>query len=226
MLAVAIATMVSRALSYGTIYTTKLLRRGTDIDQAAPWRALADLKITDVMRPFAPPSRSRRTRPTPRPPAPSPRQRQLPRPGGGRRAARRAPRPAGPVHLGVPRPDTAAARGLRARRPAGALPRRAPGGRLDTSATVLRALARQIAGAQAADSDHDDETEAALRHPPAPLAYEVAEITITAGSPRPGAGWARSPGRRAASRSRCCARGGTARPTPAPRWPKATGSAC
>ena len=29
MLAVAIATMVSRALSYGTIYTTKLLRRGT-----------------------------------------------------------------------------------------------------------------------------------------------------------------------------------------------------
>jgi CIC family chloride channel protein len=35
MLAVAIATAVSRTLSYGTIYTTKLLRRGTDIDQAA-----------------------------------------------------------------------------------------------------------------------------------------------------------------------------------------------
>jgi CIC family chloride channel protein len=34
MLAVAIATAVSRALSYGTIYTTKLLRRGTDIDRA------------------------------------------------------------------------------------------------------------------------------------------------------------------------------------------------
>ena len=56
-----------------------------------------------------------------------------------------------------------------------------------TSATVLRALARQIAGAQAADSDHDDDTEAALRHPPASLAgYEVAEITITAGSPAAG----------------------------------------
>ena len=54
MLAVAIATVVSRALSYGTIYTTKLLRRGTDIDQAAPWRAVADLKITDIMRPFRP----------------------------------------------------------------------------------------------------------------------------------------------------------------------------
>jgi CIC family chloride channel protein len=38
MLAVGIATAVSRALSYGTIYTTKLLRRGIDIDrpEAAP----------------------------------------------------------------------------------------------------------------------------------------------------------------------------------------------
>jgi CIC family chloride channel protein len=54
MLAVAIASTVSRALSYGTIYTTKLLRRGTDIDRAAPWRAVGDLKVTDVMRPFKP----------------------------------------------------------------------------------------------------------------------------------------------------------------------------
>jgi chloride channel protein, CIC family len=51
MLAVAIATALSRALSYGTIYTTKLLRRGTDIDRTTPWRALADLKIADAMRP-------------------------------------------------------------------------------------------------------------------------------------------------------------------------------
>jgi Bacterial regulatory proteins, tetR family len=36
MLAVAIASMTSRALSYGTIYTTKLLRRGTDIDRTTP----------------------------------------------------------------------------------------------------------------------------------------------------------------------------------------------
>jgi hypothetical protein len=41
-------------ISYGTIYTTKLLRRGTDINRAAPWRAVADLKVTDVMRPFQP----------------------------------------------------------------------------------------------------------------------------------------------------------------------------
>ncbi len=34
MLAVAIATTTLRALSYGTIYHTKLLRRGRDIDRA------------------------------------------------------------------------------------------------------------------------------------------------------------------------------------------------
>jgi CIC family chloride channel protein len=52
MLAVAIATATSRALSYGTIYTTKLLRRGQDLDRAAPWRAFGDLKAGDAMRPF------------------------------------------------------------------------------------------------------------------------------------------------------------------------------
>ena len=52
MLAVAIATATSRALSYGTIYTTKLLRRGQDIDRAAPWRPFQDLKAADAMRPF------------------------------------------------------------------------------------------------------------------------------------------------------------------------------
>lgn len=36
MLAVAISATISRALSYGTIYTTKLLRRGTDIERPAP----------------------------------------------------------------------------------------------------------------------------------------------------------------------------------------------
>jgi chloride channel protein, CIC family len=55
MLAVAIATATSRALSYGTIYTTKLLRRGQDVDRAAPWRAFGDLKAADAMRRFAVP---------------------------------------------------------------------------------------------------------------------------------------------------------------------------
>jgi CIC family chloride channel protein len=55
MLSVSLATVVSRALSYGTIYTTKLLRRGQDVDRAAPWRAFGDLKATDAMRPFREP---------------------------------------------------------------------------------------------------------------------------------------------------------------------------
>ena len=55
MLAIAIATATSRALSYGTIYTTKLLRRGQDLDRAAPWRAFGDLKAGDAMHPFAAP---------------------------------------------------------------------------------------------------------------------------------------------------------------------------
>ena len=54
MLAVAIASTVSRALSYGTIYTTKLLRRGTDIDRTAPWRVLQDMKVAGAMRRFRP----------------------------------------------------------------------------------------------------------------------------------------------------------------------------
>jgi len=52
MLAVAIASTISSAISYGTIYTTKLLRRGTDIDRATPWRALQDLKVSDAMQSF------------------------------------------------------------------------------------------------------------------------------------------------------------------------------
>ncbi|HEX3786470.1 MAG TPA: chloride channel protein [Pseudonocardiaceae bacterium] len=52
MLAIAISTTVSRAISYGTIYTTKLLRRGTDIDRATPNHAFDDLTVADAMHPF------------------------------------------------------------------------------------------------------------------------------------------------------------------------------
>jgi CIC family chloride channel protein len=55
MLAVAIATTISRGLSYGTIYTTKLLRRGTDLDRTTPWRALQDVKLAAAMRPLPQP---------------------------------------------------------------------------------------------------------------------------------------------------------------------------
>ncbi|WP_197514522.1 chloride channel protein, partial [Mycobacterium sp. E342] len=55
MLAVAVGTTVSRGISYGTIYTTKLLRRGIDIDRPTPANALADLTAADAMHRFAVP---------------------------------------------------------------------------------------------------------------------------------------------------------------------------
>src|SRR6201987_3204400 len=180
MLAVAIASTVSRALSYGTIYTTKLLRRGTDIDQALPWRALQDLKITDVMRPFRPA--------LPVPPVAA-------APDGN-------PADSGPADGDGAAPDQAAAVGpvtyrhdpqalfaseslgqvLRQLEVYGrdGLPVLSPDGTQGagwvTGAGVLRALARQINGtrpeaiqAQAApDGDHGD-AEAILSRPPVPL---------------------------------------------------------
>ena len=196
MLAVAIATVVSRALSYGTIYTTKLLRRGTDIDQAAPWRALADLKITDVMRPF-------------RPALPVPPDGTAPAASGGGPPAGngRAPEPdavPGPVTYRHD-PQTLFAseslsQALRQLEIYGrdGLPVLSPDGqRVEgwvTSASVLRALARQITGSQAdtvqaqaaADQEHHD-AEAMLQHPPAPLpGYQVIEITVSGDSPATG----------------------------------------
>jgi CIC family chloride channel protein len=55
MLAVAISTLTSRALSYGTIYTTKLLRRGTDIDRPSPRHAFSELTVADAMHRLATP---------------------------------------------------------------------------------------------------------------------------------------------------------------------------
>lgn len=55
MLAVAVGTTVSRALSYGTIYTAKLLRRGIDIDRPTPAHAFAGLTVAEAMHPFSAP---------------------------------------------------------------------------------------------------------------------------------------------------------------------------
>ena len=177
MLAVAVATTVSRALSYGTIYTTKLLRRGTDIDQAAPWRAVADLKITDLMRPFKP---------------------TLQVPPGGTGPAAHGGSPAGngsaPEPDAIPGPVTlrhdpqalfaseSLRQALRQLEVYGrdGLPVLSPDGqRVEgwvTGASVLRALARHVTGSQAAATqaqaaagwEHAD-AEAMLAHPPVPL---------------------------------------------------------
>jgi chloride channel protein, CIC family len=68
MLAVAIATAVSRALSYGTIYTTKLLRRGTDIDRARCVPQAAAVSRATPSRGAARPAPSAPERSHPRPP--------------------------------------------------------------------------------------------------------------------------------------------------------------
>ena len=197
MLAVAIASMISRALSYGTIYTTKLLRRGTDIDRATPWRALADLKIADAMRPFR--------APLPVPPAAAPSIAQAAADGGsaaqqvtGRSRAARAGhlpgRPAGPVRHRVARPGPAAAGGLRPRRPAGPVTRRPPDTRLGHRTRRAgrhrppdhQRAGRDRPGPAAADWDHAD-PDALPQHPPTPLpGYQVTEITIPPGSPATG----------------------------------------
>jgi CIC family chloride channel protein len=57
MLTVGIATALSRGLSYATIYTGKLLRRGQDIDRSTPWRALSWLTAADTMHPLPYPIR-------------------------------------------------------------------------------------------------------------------------------------------------------------------------
>ncbi len=187
MLAVAVATVVSRTLSYGTIYTTKLLRRGTDIDQAAPWRAVADLKITDIMRPIRP---------------------ALPVPPDGTRPASSAgngstPEPGAVPWLVTGRHDpqalfaseslSQALRQLEVYGRDGLPVLSADGQRVEgwvTGASVMRALARHITGSQAtavqaqaaADPEHGD-AETILAHPPVPLpGYQVLEITVTGDS--------------------------------------------
>jgi len=194
MLAVAIATTVSRALSYGTIYTTKLLRRGTDIDQAAPWRAIADLKVTDVMRAFQPP--------LPVPPGAKAAE-TAGRDGAAGDLGRKAL--AGPVTY---RHDVRAlfaseslGQALRQLAAYGrdGLPVVSPDSReLEgwvTGEGVLRALAHRVAGTAAETADalaaadgEPDDARAVLEQPPAPLpGYYVAEIIITEDSPP--AGW-------------------------------------
>ena len=188
MLAVAIAATISRALSYGTIYTTKLLRRGTDIDRTTPWRALSDLKVAQAMRPFRPS--------LPVPPGDDD--------GDGGVPARDWATLAGPViYRGDPQAlfgTESLAQALRQLEVYGhdGLPvLSADGHQIQgwiTAPDVLRAIARQITTAQAestqaqvsADWEHAD-PESLLRHPPTPLpGYQVAEITITAGSPAAG----------------------------------------
>jgi chloride channel protein, CIC family len=52
MLASGIAAALSKQLSYGSVYTTKLLRRGIDIERPRPDNVLETLSVADVMHPI------------------------------------------------------------------------------------------------------------------------------------------------------------------------------
>jgi CIC family chloride channel protein len=52
MLAVGISAAVSKKLTHGTIYTTKLLRRGTDIDRPTPSSVFHRVSVSEAMQPL------------------------------------------------------------------------------------------------------------------------------------------------------------------------------
>ncbi|MGH3446985.1 MAG: chloride channel protein, partial [Nocardioidaceae bacterium] len=52
MLAVAISSALARRLTYGTIYTTKLLRRGTDIERPTPSSVFHNVTVAQAMQPL------------------------------------------------------------------------------------------------------------------------------------------------------------------------------
>jgi chloride channel protein, CIC family len=54
MLAAGVAAGLSKRLTYGTIYTTKLLRRGTDIERPRPASLLQTLTVGETMKPLPP----------------------------------------------------------------------------------------------------------------------------------------------------------------------------
>ena len=187
MLAVAIASAVSRMLSYGTIYTTKLLRRGIDVNRAAPWRAFGDLKVSEAMQTLGTP---------------------LTVTDGNASGARGK----SPDLTSLPGPVTreydpqvlfsheSVAQALRQLEVYGhdGLPVLSPDGQQVlgwiTSGSVLRSVARRIdvSGQQAPESQlavewARDDPGASLREPPTPLpGYQVLEITIPGDSPAAG----------------------------------------
>ena len=185
MLAVAIAAATSRALSYGTIYTTKLLRRGTDIDHPRSADPLEDLTAADAMHPFAAPLAI-----APRPPGPRPGPDRVPLPG--------------PVtHQRSPQvlfAGESLAQALRQLEPYGrdGLPVLSADGHYlqgwITSQCVLQAVTRHIRSARAAAAQSQPAAgsalpgpQAAIQEVPTPLRdYQVLEVTIPVGSPAAG----------------------------------------
>ena len=184
MLAVAIATLTSRAVSYGTIYTTKLLRRGIDIDHPPAGDPFEELTAAAAMRPFRPPLPAALAVGGPGSfPDASPV--SLPGPVTGHRT---------PQVLFAGESLTQALRQLSRYGPDGLPVLAADGQHLEgwlTTQNVLHAVQRQVSSAPAATARAElaaegapPDPEAARHEPPDPLAgYQLLEITIPPGSP-------------------------------------------
>ena len=121
MLACGLASQLARQITHGSIYTTKLLRRGIDIERPKAIGALRALTVEQVMQPLSAingqprefrgdESDTRRVR-----------QRRM---AATRRAGHALTSPTGAVRRRGPRAGTPATRALRPRRAAGPLPRR------------------------------------------------------------------------------------------------------
>ncbi len=184
MLAVAIATATSRGLSYGTIYTTKLLRRGTDIDRVPSADPFEDLTAADAMRAFRPalPAAPQLTGQPGLPAAGHP---ALPGP---------VTRQLSPQVLFATESLTQAVRQLELYGRDGLPVLSDDGQHLQgwlTSHNVLQAVARHICAAQAGTAGAQPENEPVLpgphddfREAPTPLdSYQLLEVTIPVGSP-------------------------------------------
>jgi CIC family chloride channel protein len=187
MLAVAIATALSRALSYGTIYTAKLLRRGIDIDRAPSADPLETLTAADAMRPFQPPLAAGLAPVRPAA-APDPGHGPLPGPVTSQH---------GPQVLFAGEPLAQALRQLALYGRDGLPVLSADGRQLQgwiTSQNLVHAVARRISAAPAATREAQLAAGWALPDPPAALeqapdplpGYQVVEITITGDSPAAG----------------------------------------
>ncbi|MGD0377455.1 MAG: chloride channel protein, partial [Streptosporangiaceae bacterium] len=187
MLAVAIATATSRGLSYGTIYTTKLLRRGTDIDRVPSADPFEDLTAADAMRRFPAPLAAANG-PSGLPGVPAAGHPALPGPVTRQRS---------PQVLFASESLTQAVRQLELYGRDGLPVISDDGQHLQgwlTSQNVLQAVARQISAAQAGFAQPQPAAGPApagrpddLHRAPTPLGgFTVLEIAIPAGSPAAG----------------------------------------
>jgi CIC family chloride channel protein len=186
MLAVAIATATSRGLSYGTIYTTKLLRRGTDIDRVPSADPFQDLTAADAMRRFPAPLAAANG-PSGLPGGPAAGHPALPGP-----VTRQRP----PQVLFATESLTQAVRQLELYGRDGLPVISDDGQHLQgwlTSQNVLQAVARHISAAQAGTAPPQPAAGPAppggqddLRVPTPLGGFKVLEIAITAGSPAAG----------------------------------------